>query len=383
MLSGAAAADGAGAAGDDPRAWLARADQALTTLNYEGVFVHEHGGETETLRVIHRVGSEGVSERLLSMDGSGREFIRKGSLLTCYLPDQRAVLVEKSTGAGLLLGNLPRVDASSAREYEVRQLRQARVSGRNTRVIAITPMDELRYGYQIWIDEATSMPLKTQLRTRHGEVLEQIVFTDLRLPAHIVASELEPAVDARNYRWVRHDADTVDARGLSVSWQSESLPPGFRMTVSTRQVLPGGPVEHLVFSDGLASVSVFVELGRDPGSERVKDDAAALGSSSAFSTVVQGYRVTAVGEVPADTVRAIAQSIRTAAAAPGLGESVAAGASRTDEPVERGSFSSAVKAAAAGGAGGAALFGSASGQAGPGVAGSAAGGGPSAATDRH
>jgi len=312
----------AAAAEDDPLSWLARTDQALSTRNYEGVFVHEHAGESETLRVIHRVGSEGVSERLLSMDGSGREFIRKGSQLTCYLPDQHTVLVEKSNDAGLLLGSLPHIDATSAGLYQLTELPKTRVSGRDTRVIAVTPMDQLRYGYRIWIDEATAMPLKTQLRSGQGQVLEQIVFTDLRLPAHIADGELEPAVDARNYRWVQQLTDPVDARGMSVSWEASVLPPGFRMTVSARQVLRSGPVEHLVFSDGLASVSVFVETGRAPSAEHASDDAATIGSSSAYSTVVQGYRVTAVGEAPPDTVRAIAQSIRTAGPAPSMAESL-------------------------------------------------------------
>lgn len=312
----------AAVAEDDPLEWLARTDQALATRNYAGVFVHEHAGQTETLRVIHRVGSDGVSERLLSMDGSGREFIRKGSQLTCYLPDQHTVLVEKSNDAGLLLGSLPHVDATSAGHYQVTELQKTRVSGRDARVIAVVPMDQLRYGYRVWIDEATAMPLKTQLRSSSGQVLEQIVFTDLRLPTHIADSELEPAVDARNYRRVQQLADAVDSRGLSISWEESVLPPGFRMTVSARQVLHSGPVEHLVFSDGLASVSVFVEIGRKQPAEQGMDDAATIGSSSAYSTVVQGYRVTAVGEVPPDTVRAIAQSIRTAAAEPSMPESL-------------------------------------------------------------
>src|ERR1700681_3326602 len=317
------AAASAAVAEDDPLDWLARTDQALATRNYEGVFVHEHAGETETLRVIHRVGSEGVSERLLSMDGSGREFIRKGSQLTCYLPDKRTVLVEKSNEAGLLLASLPRINATSAGLYQVTELQKARVSGRDARVIAVVPMDQLRYGYRVWIDEATAMPLKTQLRNGAGQVLEQIVFTHLRLPAHIADAELEPAVDARNYRWVQQLADPVDSHVRSISWEASVLPPGFRMTVSARQVLRSGPVEHLVFSDGMASVSVFVEIGREQAAGRDGvDDAATSGSSSAYSTVVQGYRVTAVGEVPPDTVRAIAQAIRTAAAAPSMAESL-------------------------------------------------------------
>ena len=318
LLAGAVVA----VAEDDPVDWLKRTDQALATRNYEGVFVHEHAGETETLRVIHRVGADGVSERLQSMDGSGREVIRKGNQLTCYLPDQSTAVEEKTGGAGLLLGSLPRIDATSAGLYQVTALHKARVSGRDAQVIEVLPMDQMRYGYRVWIDTATAMPLKTQLRNSAGEVLEQIVFTDLRLPTHIPDNEFEPAVDARNYRWVQHLADSADMHGLSISWEAGVLPPGFRMTVNARQVLRSGPVEHLVFSDGLASVSVFVEIGREPRTEPGSDDAVTIGSSSAYSTVVQGYRVTAVGEVPPDTVRAIALSIRTGGPPPSMSESL-------------------------------------------------------------
>jgi sigma-E factor negative regulatory protein RseB len=324
-----AAASQAGAASSDgPRAWLERTDRALATRNYRGVFVHEHGGESETLRVVHRVDAEGVSERLLSMDGSGREFIRKGSRLICYLPDRRTVLVERSPEAGLLLAGLPRVETASIEQYDVQEVAHSRVSSRRVRVIAITPRDAMRYGYRLWIDEATAMPLKTQLRSTQGEVLEQIVFTDLVMPSHIADSELQPQVDARRFRWVQQEGDGAgsQAPSLSVSWQENALPAGFRMTASARQMLPGGPVEHLVFSDGLASVSVFVEVRRDAKGSPSSEDAATLGISSAYSTVVQGYRVTAVGEVPPDTVRTIARSIRTAGPDTAAGEAPAIGA---------------------------------------------------------
>src|SRR5580658_5038629 len=258
LLAGAAAS----VAEEAPADWLARTDRALATRNYEGVFVHEHAGETETLRVIHRVGSDGVSERLLSMDGSGREFIRRGGQLTCYLPDQRTVLVEKNPGAALLLGGLPRIDTGAAGQYRITELTRTRASGRKVRVIAITPTDALRYGYRVWIDEASAMPVRTQLRSHTGEVLEQLVFTDLRLPAHISDSELQPAVDTRGYTFVHQDSDSTDSSPLSVTWEASLLPPGFTMTTSARQMLPAGPVEHLVFTDGMASVSVFVAIGR-------------------------------------------------------------------------------------------------------------------------
>jgi sigma-E factor negative regulatory protein RseB len=307
---------------DDPRDWLARTDEALSNRNYEGVFVHEHAGETETLRVIHRVDGEGISERLLSMDGSGREFIRKGEQLICYLPDQHVVLVEKAPDAALLLTGLPRIDASAAGQYGITELPRTHVSGRDARLIEIAPTDQLRYGYRVWIDEGTAMPLKTQLRDSHGGVLEQIIFTSLRMLAHIPKAELEPAVDAHGYRWIRRESEPVDSSALTVSWEANTLPAGFHMTASARQMLPSGPVEHLVFSDGLASVSVFVEMGRAGAGAAHDDDSATLGTSSAYSTVAKGYRVTAVGEVPPETVRVIARAMHNAGPEGGASEPV-------------------------------------------------------------
>src|SRR5215472_7366105 len=78
-----------------PIEWLHRMDQALTTRNYDGTFSHWQGGRVEMLRIIHRMQDGTVSERLASLDGSGREFIRTGANVTCYLPDRRTVLVEQ------------------------------------------------------------------------------------------------------------------------------------------------------------------------------------------------------------------------------------------------------------------------------------------------
>jgi sigma-E factor negative regulatory protein RseB len=313
----------AAALAESPREWLARADQAVASRNYRGVFVHEHAGESETLRIVHRVGAGGVAERLVSMDGSGREFIRKGSQLYIYLPDRRIVLVEQNPAAGLWLRSLPSLDDAAASAYDIRELARARISGRDARLIAIAPLDALRYGYRVWIDEATHLPLKTQLRDGSGNVLEQIVFTDLTLPTRIADAELEPAVDARDFRWIQRGAGALEGAGMAASWQAGALPPGFRMTASARQMLPRGPVEHLVFSDGLASVSVFIERAFPPAAPRNADAAARVGVSSAYSTAVEGYRVTAVGEVPPDTVRTIALSIRTAGPSPTFVESAA------------------------------------------------------------
>jgi sigma-E factor negative regulatory protein RseB len=301
------------ALGAQPKEWLERMNHALTTRNYIGVFTHNHGGKVETLRIIHRVRGRDVSERLLSLDGPGREFIRQGDEVTCYIPDKRTVLVEHRAPAGPLLGALPPLVDGDSQVYEVRGGERERLLGRTTRVVQLHPRDEFRYGYRLWIDEQTAMPLKTQLCDQSGTVIEQIVFSNIDLPERIPDSMFKPQVDASTYRWLRAER-RLAMNSTPALWEAMKLPPGFRLTTRSAQALPGSnePVAHLVFTDGIASVSVFVEP-RKPDS-RPAEGPARVGSSSAFSTVVDGHQVTAVGEVPPNTVQFIATQVKARSA---------------------------------------------------------------------
>ena len=309
--------------GAEPKEWLERMNHALTTRNYIGVFTHNHGGRVETLRIIHRVRGRDVSERLMSLDGPGREFIRQGDSLTCYFPDSKTVLVERRPPDGPLLGALPSIDTGST-VYEIRGGERQRLLNRKARVVSLHPRDEFRYGYRLWIDEETAMPLKTQLCNQAGEVIEQIVFSTIELPPRIPDSMFKPQMDASNYRWLRAERQVANNAAPAL-WEAMRLPPGFRMAMRSAQSLPGSsePVEHLVYTDGIASVSVFVEP-RKPNI-RPAEGPARVGSSSAFSTVVDGHQVTAVGEVPPNTVELIAKQVKASkAATEGLGIAPAA-----------------------------------------------------------
>jgi sigma-E factor negative regulatory protein RseB len=305
---------------EEPGKWLERMNQALTTRNYDGTFSHWQGGKVEMLRIIHRVQNGAVSERLVSLDGSGREFIRTGSNLACYLPDKRTVLVENRPPEESLLSGFPTINDQSATFYELKEVAQTRLLGRDTHFITVTPKDEFRYGYRLWIDEKTAMPLKTQLCDTHGHVIEQVVFASLTLSSRIPDSAFKPEVSTDGFQWLRSEATPLkspaEAMADPVVWDALKLPPGFKMTIRKAQTMPGStsPVDHLVFTDGLASVSVFVEethvkISQSQGEEQV-DESARVGSSSAFSTVIDGHKVTAVGEVPPATVRFIANSVQ-------------------------------------------------------------------------
>jgi sigma-E factor negative regulatory protein RseB len=319
-------------AADDAREWLEKMNDALATRNYDGTFFHLRDGRVETMRIVHRVRGGRTIERLLSLDGSGREFVRNNEELTCYLPDQHTVLVEPRQDHGPFLGTLPTFGTNVNQFYDIEAQSETHVLGRAARVIAVNPKDQYRFGYRLWLDEKTAMPLKTQLCDPQGHVIEQILFARLDMPDTIPDSDLTPAVRTEGMRWVRQGAGGDSASPTLSAYRASQLPPGFRLTASGTQTLGGAnlPATQTVYSDGLATVSVFVEsppadAPRDAGPHDVKpggDDKPApvaeppmeglarVGSGFAFSTVIQGHQVTAVGEVPAQTVEFIAHSVK-------------------------------------------------------------------------
>jgi sigma-E factor negative regulatory protein RseB len=276
------------------------------------------------MRIVHRVRAGRVTERLQSLDGSGREFVRDNDELTCYLPDQHTVLVEPRPDNGPFLGSLPQFGADVNEFYRLESLPATHVLGRAARVIAVNPLDQYRFGYRLWLDEKTAMPLKTQLCDSHGQVIEQIFFARLDMPENIPDSDLAPAVRTEGMRWVRQGASHDSPSAALSAYRASELPPGFHLTIAGAQTIGGAtvPASHLVYSDGLATVSVFVEAqpaaatgGADTSpstpAQAPMQGLARVGSGFAFSTVVQGHQVTAVGEVPAQTVEFIAHSVKS------------------------------------------------------------------------
>ncbi len=326
VFAAAALAASYAAVADDARGLLERMEHALASRNYQGTFVHEYDGQSETLRIIHRAEGGGFAERLVSLDGSGREVIRRDGELRVYFPDQHAVLVESDANAGLLLTGLQSLD-SAGQMYHLSEESRTRISGRAARVLVVEPQDDLRYGYRVWIDESSAMPMKTQLQTAAGRVVEQLVFTELSLPARVADSALQPAFSARDFRMLRHGDAAAPAprQAADTTWDAADLPPGFRLVAHSTRMMGDNQrtVTHLVFSDGLASVSVFVEprsrMPNNMPAQLAPPTETRLGSSSAVSTEVDGHRVTAIGEVPPATVRAIAGSLRPGFAPPTRG----------------------------------------------------------------
>ncbi len=316
MSMASAAALGA----DTPQSWLDRMNAALTTRNYEGVFTHWQSGSVETLRIVHRVMDGAVTERLESLDGSGRQIVRNGAELTCYLPDQRTVLVEKAPQS-LMPAWLPKFDATTADFYQLDIQGTMRQMGQQAELITVTPRDGFRYGYRLWIQRSSGMPLKTELIDADGKIIEEVVFSSLSLRHHIADDEFKPQLVTTGFAWLRDDAaPVVTAEGPGV-WNNAPLPPGFHLAAQTAQMMPGVavPVTHLVFSDGVATVSVFIqtEVFHDAPNQ-VGAAMTQVGSSSAFTSVRSGHKFVALGEVPPATVRFIIDGLMQQSASQAL-----------------------------------------------------------------
>lgn len=220
-------------AGDDPREWLQRMTRALATRNYDGTFFHLSNGQVEAMRIVHRVRDGHVTERLQSLEGSGREYVRDNDRLTCYLPDKHKILVATRQSRGPFLSSLPHFGSGADRFYRIESLPQGRVLGRAVRVIAVSPKDQYRFGYRLWLDQKTAMPLKTQLCDSRGQVIEQILFAKLDMPQTIPDRDLKPTVSTADMRWVIQSPSQRASPAIA-AFRASELPPGFEFGGSRR-----------------------------------------------------------------------------------------------------------------------------------------------------
>jgi len=301
-------------AAQDAQQLLASMNEALAAKTYRGEFLHLAEGRTEKLQIVHRFKDGQIAERLLSLSGSGREVVRNNAEVQCYLPDSRTVVVESRPDQTSLLGNLPVFDDSLQANYQLELGGEVRtLMGGLARVVNVIPRDGFRFGYRLWIDEATHLPVRTDLSSAEGVVLEQVVFTTLRISSSLPDAAFRPTTQASGFQWVRQQAAVTRSGKGASQWRLGELPPGFRLSSWSEQRLAGTdqPVSHLVVSDGLASVSVFIESVPQAPHAPVTGEAK-VGSAYAYSRFVAGHQVTALGEVPRETVALIASGVRAA-----------------------------------------------------------------------
>ena len=302
-------------ASSQARSILNQMAKAAEGLEYEGTFVSIRGSDVATLRVIHKGGADGERERLTALNGLPKEVIRKGQEVTCISPGDRSVVVDRSPSHQLLGTTLPQPIEKISEFYSFNVLGGDRVAGRPTWVVEIKPKDADRYGYRLWVDTSSHLLLKSTVIDTNNEILEQILFTAIEVPKEIPESLLRPSISGKGYTWYINEAQPVGGSdpNAKAPWQVRWLPRGFTMQdhqvnkVNKMNANNPKPVSHLLLSDGLATVSVFIEkLEKEHESFT---GLSSLGAVNTFSTTAHDHLITVVGEVPKATVQQIAVSV--------------------------------------------------------------------------
>jgi len=290
------------------RDWLERMSAAMSQMSYQGTFVYVRDGAVETMRITHVTDETGVRERMYSVSGPHREVVRNRKGVRCVLQDAASV-VEDQVVASSYFPELPLsiIDGDTS-GYRLETGGEARIAGHTARRVTISPEDNFRYGYDFWLEEQTGLLLKWELFDTNHKPLAKLMFTDFAMGSSVNLDELESDSRAEDFVEMKTFSlqNTVVTRS-SPRWQPARLPPGFQLASHSHKTGADGVYEHMVYSDGLAAVSIYVE---QQGLEaEVKPGISQLGTNNAYTTKQGALQITVIGEVPAITVKTIANEM--------------------------------------------------------------------------
>ncbi len=298
----------------DPEAYrlLEKMWQASRQLNYEGTFVYLNDDHMEAMRLVHTANGGREQERLTSLNGVEREVVRDNHSVVYIIPDSRLVAAKLRNGDD----DLPLNSEELTQLYQLRILSDQRVAGRQANVVLIMPLDNYRYGHRLFLDAEHGLPLKSEVLDDAGDTVSQIMFTQLHVGTDVgLTGEDNSEGDVMNrgeFSWVNQaPARRLNAKDNAVqefSWDFPTLPSGFRLTVHAQRPETGGrdKVDHFLFSDGLASFSVYIER---MANKNGLSGASRMGAINVYGRRLDEYQVTAVGEVPERTVRELAKGV--------------------------------------------------------------------------
>jgi sigma-E factor negative regulatory protein RseB len=275
--------------------------------NYEGTFVLRKSDKMMTMHVVHGVDDRGVWESMESLNGEPRKIVRHNNEVVSIYPDRRLVTVSQMGDKPGLHPILPENLDKLVNYYAINQLGNERIAGRETSVLNVQPKDAFRYGYKYWLDNVTGVLLKCDLLDETGEIVEQMMYTSFDDHAAVPPSAFSiPELEGFTRQELHKDKD----KPADAGWYVADIPDGFMLTQSSMRSNEGGESLHLLYSDGLASVSVFVEESKDSPHRLI--GASRMGALNAYGKQIDGSQIIVMGEVPEATVTRIAESMKRA-----------------------------------------------------------------------
>ncbi|WP_183379080.1 MULTISPECIES: MucB/RseB C-terminal domain-containing protein [unclassified Herbaspirillum] len=300
----------------DVQVLLKKIQVAAQRLNYSGTFVYQQANEVRSSRITHILSGKNEIEKLEVMDGKPREYIRNNEDVACYVPEAKTVLLEKRLTRDVFPAILAASPADLADHYTIRMDESGRVAGHDCQAVVMEPKDKLRYGYRFCADQATGLLLKAQTLDGKGNLVEQISFTQIEI-GNIDHNRVKPSF-ANTNGW--HVENSIVSQSHLSGW-TVVPPPGFHKIQEVKRLISDAQasgnassphpaaspreVSQIVFTDGLAAISVFIE----PGVQNRSEGAMQQGALNIVSRRQGDYWLTVVGEVPGVAIRQVSNSI--------------------------------------------------------------------------
>ena len=297
----AALPEAAHAQSPESLAWLKRIEEATRNLSYSGTFVYQQDGRSESSRIT-RLASADI-EKLEVLDGLPRELVRSKDTVRCYLPEAKVVKVERRTPDRSFPALLPERIGALARHYDIALGEARRIGGFECQSIKLTPKDNLRYGYHLYADRSTGMLIGSVTVDASGKPIEQFMFTQLAM-GRVTPEMVKSRHDTSGWRIEDAQAAPAELPG----WSLASELPGFHKVAELKRRMEAKPVAQVVYSDGLAAVSVFIEP-LEARREPPRTGLASFGAIHIYTREVANHMVTVVGEAPAASVQRIANAV--------------------------------------------------------------------------
>lgn len=296
-------------------AWLRRISTASEGVNFEGTFVVGSGNQGSSSHIVHFGNGKSQLERVERLDGPERVVYRRDDEVVTQWPAERVLSMESRRG-GRRFPFIPRDGVERITDrYRLAELGSTRIAGRAVRVFGLVPNDAYRYGYRLWIDTVTGLPLRAEILGSQQQVLEWAAFSDIsfdiKADPQRVLQGMTPIKG-----WIVRQPELADADLVYEGWTLSELPPGFRLIRTVKRKAlpvtsmsadtsergqPVAPVLQLIFSDGLTYVSLFVE----PYEPSVKRQGmlVSLGATQTLTVRRDSWWFTAMGDVPAGTLK--------------------------------------------------------------------------------
>lgn len=293
---------------DDAWMMLEKASQAAHALSYKGIFVYQTGASSKSVQVTHMNYGQGEYSRMVVLDGSPREALSQGNDMVIFNPRNEKVVIEKKRGQSMFPALLPDNMELIKTVYQAQLGGEERVGGRDGYVVNLSPKDQYRYGYKLWTDKEYGLLLKSMMISDKNVALDQIAFSQILLMDGQSMDWFRPTLDKTKAYVMEKDAPSkLDAS--EIDWDVTKLPNGYRKVDQVKRMVANKqtPVTQLIFSDGLSSVSVFIE--DIPKGVRPKVGHTMMGATHFYAIVNDAHQVIAVGEVPEVTVSYFANAV--------------------------------------------------------------------------